>query len=153
MRAYKPAVHLATLGPIGHSLPAPGTWGSIAAALLAPFAFTPMAPWLRGAVLILLLGAGTYASASAEDAFRCKDPQAVIIDEFAGQLCVFLLVANPHPFTIAAGLVLFRLFDIAKPWPVGASETWFPGGFGVMIDDILAGAYGLLGLHLLLALF
>lgn len=153
MKGYNPAVHLATLGPIGYLRPAPGTWGSIAAALLAPFVFTPMAPWLRGTALILLVGVGTYASASAEDAFRCKDPQAVIIDEFAGQLCVFLLVSNPHPFTIAAGLVLFRLFDITKPWPVGASETWFPGGLGVMLDDILAGAYGLLGLHLLLALF
>lgn len=153
MKAYTPAVHLATLGPIGYLRPAPGTWGSITAALLAPFVFTPLAPWLRGTVLILLVGVGTYAAASAEESLQCKDPQAVIIDEVAGQLCVFLLVPDPHFLTIAAGLVLFRLFDITKPWPVGASETWFPGGFGVMIDDILAGAYGLLGLHLLLALF
>jgi phosphatidylglycerophosphatase A len=48
--------------------------------------------------------------------------------------------------------VLFRLFDILKPWPVGASESWFTEGVGVMADDLLAGAYALLVLHLVLTL-
>ena len=153
MRVDNAAVHFATLGPIGYLQPGPGTWGSIAAAILAPFLFTPLSFGIRALPLILLIAAGAYASTRAETSFRCKDPQAVIIDEFAGQLLVFLLVKNPGPLVLAAGLGLFRLFDILKPWPVGASEDWFQGGTGVMMDDILAGAYALLALHLLIFLF
>jgi phosphatidylglycerophosphatase A len=147
------AVHLATLGPIGYLRPAPGTWGSVAAALAAPFLLIPLPVWLRGFVLVLVSGAGVLAAGRAEHALQCKDPRAVVIDEFAGQLLVFLLIPEPDPLTLAVGLVLFRLFDITKPWPVGASEAWFSGGAGIMVDDILAGGYALLGLHLLLALF
>jgi phosphatidylglycerophosphatase A len=99
-----------------------------------------------------VVGLGIHASARAIAAFNAKDPEAVIIDEFAGQLLVFLLVRDPGASTIAAGLVLFRLFDILKPWPVGASESWFTEGVGVMADDLLAGAYALLVLHLVLTL-
>jgi len=153
MKTDRTAVYLATLGPIGYLRPAPGTWGSAAAAIVAPFVFTPLAPWLRGLALLLLTGVGILAAHRAEHSLQCRDPQAVVIDEFAGQLLVFLLVRDPSPLTIAAGLALFRLFDIIKPWPVGASETWFSGGAGIMVDDLLAGAYALLALHLLLALF
>lgn len=153
MKTDKTAVHLATLGPLGYLRPAPGTWGSVAAVLVAPFLFTPLPPWIRGGVLLILLIAGAFASAKAEAFFSCKDPQAVIIDEFAGQLLVFLLVREPGPLVLACGLGLFRLFDILKPWPVGASESWFQGGLGVMADDLLAGFYALLLLHLLLAFF
>lgn len=153
MRMDKTATYLATLGPIGYLRPGPGTWGSVAAALAAPFLFTPLSPWIRGLALILLTGVGVLVSDRAEHTLQGKDPQAVVVDEFAGQLLVFLLVQDPDPLTIVAGLGLFRLFDIFKPWPVGASETWFSGGAGIMVDDILAGVYALLALHLLLALF
>jgi phosphatidylglycerophosphatase A len=119
---------------------------------LSPLFFTPLTPWIRGLILLLVVGLGIHASARAIAAFNAKDPEAVIIDEFAGQLLVFLLVRDPGASTIAAGLVLFRLFDILKPWPVGASESWFTEGVGVMADDLLAGAYALLVLHLVLTL-
>ena len=150
MRADRAAVHLATLGPMGY-LPGPGTWGSVAATLAAPFLFIPLPLWIKCLFLILLIAVGTRFASRAEAAFHCKDPKAVIIDEFAGQLLVFLLVRDPGPVTLLAGLGLFRLFDITKPWPVGASEGWFAGGTGIMVDDLFAGAYALLALHLLLA--
>lgn len=152
MRMDKAAVHLATLGPIGYLHPAPGTWGSAAAVLLAPFLYTPLPLEGKILVLICLVPAGIYASNRAEAFFRRKDPRPVVIDEFAGQLLVFLLVQEPGPLLLAGGLGFFRLFDILKPWPVGASEAWFSGGTGVMLDDILAGAYALLALHILLIL-
>jgi len=65
----------------------------------------------------------------------------VVIDELVGQWLTFLPLAAPTTFELVAGFFLFRAFDILKPPPVRASENWLPGGFGVMIDDVLAGIY------------
>jgi phosphatidylglycerophosphatase A len=70
-----------------------------------------------------------------------EDPGAVVIDEVAGQWLV-LAVAPLDVWYFAAAFVLFRVFDIAKPWPVSWADRRIKGGFGVMFDDILAGLYG-----------
>lgn len=141
-------MQLATLGPIGRIPFAPGTWGSMAAVLVVPWLLGPLSWVWKLLLLLVLFLLGAWACGSAEKLLGEKDPGAVVIDEFAGQLLVFALCSPAATWQLAAGFVLFRALDILKPWPVGASETWLPAGFGVMLDDLLAGAYA--GIILLL---
>ncbi|OGR34905.1 MAG: hypothetical protein A2051_01775 [Desulfovibrionales bacterium GWA2_65_9] len=146
------ALCIATLGPVGRMPKAPGTWGSAAALLLAPWVFNPLPlPWRLG-VLALILVLGTWAAARAEVLLGQEDPGCVVVDELLGQWTAFA------PFHLATGLTggasswnattplellvlfgLFRLFDILKPWPIRAVERGVPGGLGVMLDDLVAG--------------
>lgn len=142
----------------GRSPLAPGTAGSLAAAVLAPWLFLPLPLMWRGVVLAGIFVVGGIAATRVEKVLRKKDPGLVIIDEVLGQWITYL------PFGVAGGLpmidwwglglgfVLFRIFDILKPVPVRQSEDWLPSGFGVMIDDTLAGGYALLGMWGLLAI-
>ncbi len=119
---------------------APGTWGSLAA---LPFAWLvldflgPAALAAAGAALFLTgcWTAEVYARRTSE-----TDPDSVVIDEVAGQFLV-LAAAPLHVGWFLAGLVLFRLADILKPWPVSWADRRVPGGFGVMLDDALAAIY------------
>ncbi len=144
------ALNIATLGPIGNLPKAPGTWGSAAALLLAPWLFIPFSTTTRALILLGILLVGALASTWAEGILEAKDPGCVIIDELLGQWTALLFLANATALTLLAGFVLFRLFDIAKPWPIKRVETIFPGGLGVMLDDVLAGLYAMAGLHILL---
>ncbi len=144
---------LATLGPAGRMRTAPGTWGSLVASILAPFLFLPLPLWGRAAVLLLLFPLGSWCADKAEKSLCCKDPSCVVVDELWGQWITLLpLAASDTPWIIPAFL-FFRLFDITKPWPVRASERWLPGGWGIMIDDGLAGLYAMMALLLCRALF
>ena len=146
------ATLVATFFGIGRLRPGPGTWGSIAALvlwaaiayLLSPSLRTPVAIVL--AVLVTLIGipaATLVARASA-----VKDPQFVVIDEVAGQLIT--LIAVPLAWqTFLAGLILFRAFDIVKPSPIRQLER-LPEGTGIVLDDVAAGIFALVAMHLLL---
>jgi phosphatidylglycerophosphatase A len=139
-------VALATWFGTGRLRPAPGTWGSAAAAILAlPVLGLADADTAR----FILLGctaaatwAGVACAAAAARHFAIADPPEVVIDEVAG-VWLALLVMPAHLLSqpclaVAAAFVLFRVFDIAKPWPV----TWcehLPGGWGIMADDLAAG--------------
>ncbi|NJB67361.1 phosphatidylglycerophosphatase A [Desulfobaculum xiamenense] len=138
------ATAFATLGPVGHLPKAPGTWGSAVAVIAAPFLFLPFSPLTRCIILAALFVVGGLASGRAETVIGSKDPGCVIIDEVLGQWMVFALFPIMTTWQILLGFALFRLFDITKPWPVHSAETWLPGGFGVMIDDLLAGCYAAL---------
>ena len=84
---------------------------------------------------------GIWASGRATKLFRNKDPQQAVIDEIIGQLLVFLFVPfNISWVLIAAGFLLFRLFDIWKPYPIDSLQN-LPAGIGVCADDILAAVY------------
>jgi phosphatidylglycerophosphatase A len=72
-----------------------------------------------------------------------QDPGAIVIDEVAAQWLV-LLPAPPHPLPYVVAFVLFRLFDIWKPWPVGLVDHRVHGGLGIMLDDLLAAVYAVL---------
>lgn len=145
--------NLATMGPIGFLPKAPGTWGSLVAALLAPFLFLSLPLMLRPAVLMVVLAVGVHACSRAEIVLGKKDPGCVIWDELFGQWIALLpLSANAPWWLIAAGFVLFRIFDIFKPWPVRQIELKYEGGLGVMLDDGAAGIYAFLGVWLLLNL-
>lgn len=146
----KTALYMATLGPIGHLPKMPGTWGSLAAAIAAPWLFLPFEVSVRAALLILILAVGSWASTEAEKALNQKDPGCVIIDELFGQWLTMLPFAALSPSHVATAFILFRIFDITKPWPIKRAETFFPKGLGVMIDDGVAGIYAGAVLYFLL---
>ena len=142
----------ATFFGVGTLRPAPGTWGSLATVLLwaAIAHFTPADTRLSlsiglAAFAILI---GIPAATEVSRALRIKDPQFVVIDEVAGQL-ITLIGAPVHWKALLAGLILFRTFDITKPWPVRRLEK-LPEGTGIMMDDVAAGVFGLIIMQLLL---
>lgn len=135
----KNPVHLLALGlGSGLSPKAPGTMGSIAALLLLWLAGPAFAPWHWLIALIASL-VGIPICAYCSNALGGVDHKAIVWDEFAGAwLAVMFLPFNPLWWL--AAFVLFRLFDIAKPWPVGWADKKVHGGLGIMLDDILAGS-------------
>ena len=130
------AKSLATLGPIGTSLPAPGTWGSAVALGTGYFILSAGWFWMAAATLIALF-IGVWASHHYETVTGKTDASEVIIDEVAGQWSV-LLVAPLSFEGFIASFLLFRAFDILKPFPVNKAEA-IKGGMGVMADDMVAG--------------
>jgi phosphatidylglycerophosphatase A len=147
-------VQIATLGPLGR-LKAPGTWGSAAGllwwALVVRLAHQKGGPhefvFDSLVVLTAILLCGVAAAFIGK-----KDPSEVILDEFAAMPLVFLF--NPYVYRndkislvfILLGFLLFRLFDITKPFGVKALEK-LPGGFGIVLDDVMAAIYANLALH------
>ena len=135
---------LATLGPIGTKLPAPGTFGSLAGlialwALLIPGAVEPIVIYSTFGVLAFL---AIPICGIAEKILGKEDPKEVILDEFVAQPLVFLAI----PFSkqgmemlllLGAGFALFRLFDILKPLGISRLQS-LSGGLGVVADDIAA---------------
>ncbi|MCL1939994.1 MAG: phosphatidylglycerophosphatase A [Desulfovibrionaceae bacterium] len=141
-------LNYARVWPAGLSPVAPGTCGSLVAIVLAPFIFMPLPLWGRVLVLLFVLVTGTIASSRAEKILGRKDPSEAVIDEVLGQWITILPFAALLWWEYAAAFVLFRLFDITKPWPIWRLED-IEGGLGVMIDDVAAGIYALLCMVLL----
>ena len=152
------AVAVATVGGIGDLRPAPGTWASVAAgvgvlALVLSVPASVLTPvLLLAAVLATLAGLATAGIAARR--LGRGDPSQVVIDEVAGVLlaaaCIPAAALVREP-VLAVGLavVFFRVFDIAKPWPVASCER-LPGALGIMADDLVAGLLaGLLAASLL----
>jgi phosphatidylglycerophosphatase A len=150
---------LATMYGVGLIKWAPGTAGSLVAALLAYPLLMQMDGWrwlLLGAALLTILGtlsADRYMKAHHTH----HDPSEIVVDEWAGQwltyaifptYSVWLGETNPSAMMLAtdmqvlthlvAGFLLFRLFDILKPWPISLVDRKVKGGFGVMVDDLVA---------------
>lgn len=126
---------------------APGTFGSLAALI----------PWLALrelplAYYLLALAAsfalGCWACDWAMRKLGVDDPGLVVWDEFVG-LWIALIAAPAGWLYMLAGFVLFRVFDIAKPWPVSWADRRLHGGFGTMLDDVFAGLYALAGVQAL----
>lgn len=139
---WHPASLLATWFGSGLLPRAPGTWGSLAA---LPVAFL-IAAWggtwglLAATAVATLAGvwaAGVYAARSGQ-----QDPQAVVIDEVAGQWLALVPVAHHQDLRLyAVAFLAFRFFDIVKVWPAGRIDRELKGGWGIMLDDIVAGLY------------
>jgi len=145
------ATTFASVGPFG-KLPISGTWGSAVAAVAAPFLFMPAPMPVRVLIIALVFVGGGLACDIVEKNLCRKDPGLCVIDEVLGQWITYMFFCQLTPWQLFWGFVLFRVFDILKPPPVRASENWMPGGFGVMLDDALAGIYSAMALGLLLAL-
>jgi len=119
---------------------APGTWGSLAALPFAWIILSYADPGLLAFASVALFALGVWASDVALRETQTTDPGWIVIDEVVGQWLTLLAA----PFSVAgfiAGFVLFRLFDIWKPFPIRVVERRLEGGFGVMADDVLAAIY------------
>ncbi len=139
---------LATLFGVGRFPGAPGTAASAAAAVLYALVLHRW-PWpfyLLFLVALFLLGAATSAAYAAE--VGQADPRPVVIDEAFGQLLALFLVPGAW-LPLAAAFLLFRFFDIIKPFPIRKLEH-LPGGWGIMADDAAAGAAAGIIVHLIM---
>jgi phosphatidylglycerophosphatase A len=130
---------------------APGTMGTLVA---VPFALLlkQLPGFAYGAVLAALFLAGVWICGAASRALGRHDPGGIVWDEMVGYWLTVALLPPAWGWWLAA-FVLFRLFDILKPWPIRQAERSLGGGWGIMLDDVLAALYALLaleGLQLLL---
>lgn len=137
---------IATGAGSGNLPVAPGTWGSAVGVLLW-LLLSRLGPMPYFAVIGVLFIIGVFCAGAAEKIVDQGDPAIVVIDEIVGQLIALSLIPAT-PLTIFAGFLLFRFFDIVKPFPVGWIDQHLHGGLGIMLDDVVAGLYALLVLHL-----
>lgn len=141
----KLAVLIATVGGLGYAPVAPGTFGSAAGILI--YWLTRGWPTAWQLALIAVVSAlGIWAATRAETHFGREDPGAVVIDEVAGQLVTLAFTGAGLTATILAFFV-FRILDIIKPFPADRFER-LHGGTGIMADDLMAGVYGCVIVHL-----
>lgn len=147
----KHPAHFLALGfGAGLAAKAPGTWGTLVA---LPFFF--LTHYLGGQIAVLLAAAiffvaGIWAAGVTGRALGVSDHGGIVVDEIAAFLLVLAFVPAPvNILGIAIAFLLFRLFDIVKPWPVNVADRLIKGGFGVMFDDVLAAIYAIIGLWLL----
>jgi phosphatidylglycerophosphatase A len=133
---------------VGYFPVAPGTAGSlVGVGIVLGLGLLPVAPaWHSTAVAvaaILLMVVGAGAAGRAETFFGRVDPGQVVIDEVVGQMIALVAWPVAGWKTYMAGFILFRFFDIVKPFPARRCER-IAGGWGIMLDDVVAGAYSLL---------
>ena len=142
------AILLATVGYVGHCPIAPGTAGSAAALVLyAALRMAGSPPAADLGVVVLLFVVGCWAGSVAERHYGRTDPGAVVLDEVIGMLLTLWLIPVTWMGALV-GFLLFRLFDIVKPFPARQCER-LHGGLGIMADDAVAGLYGNLALRLI----
>ena len=143
------AVWTATAAGLGRLRPAPGTWGSLPALFFAWPVLVLTDGWWTSAIcatlalVVALLG--WWVVPAAGRAFDRDDPGEVVIDEVAGLLATYAClpwwnatILQADWLILVAGFVVFRLFDILKPWPISACDAWH-GVHGIMADDLVAG--------------
>lgn len=143
-------LHLLALGlGTGLSPRAPGTAGTLVGVALY-LALPPMALWAYAALVVVTFAAGVWLCERTARALGVHDHPAIVWDEVVGYL-ITMAGAPTGWVWVVVGFALFRLFDVAKPWPVSLADRRVHGGLGIMLDDVLAGLYGLAALQLLAA--
>ncbi len=143
--------HLLSLGfGAGLAPRAPGTAGTLVA--IPFFLLLAQLPWYTYlAVVGAAFALGVYLCHYTSEALGVHDHSAIVWDELVGYWITMIAIPPSWPWIIG-GFVLFRLFDIVKPWPVRLADKRMSGGFGIMFDDVLAGLYALACMHLILLL-
>jgi phosphatidylglycerophosphatase A len=146
LSATRLAVFIATVGYAGYFPIAPGTAGSAAGLLVYALVWWTHSVAVEVALMAVVCVAGVWAASRAERHFGGIDPGPVVIDEVAGMLITLAFI----PVSVSGalvGFVLFRVFDVIKPYPAGRLER-LHGGFGIMADDAMAAVYANLSLRL-----
>ncbi len=140
---------VATLG-VGKIPKAPGTWGSLVAVLIW-WAIKPASLSFALSLIIIAFLLGWAAAHYYEKWTEQHDPKEIVVDELVGMWIALLItpfldpqVPVAHGVFYFVGFVLFRLFDIAKPFPIGWIDRNVPGAFGTMVDDVAAGVAALI---------
>ncbi len=145
----KAALALSTWFGTGLLPVAPGTFGTIATTPLI-LGLNILGIWYSALALVSISAIAVWVSDVSQDLLDRRDPPEVVIDEVAGFLVTMFLL--PHTWlALAMGFVLFRFFDILKPYPVKQVER-IRGGFGIVMDDLLAGFYANVGVRIILFL-
>ncbi|MBE3132242.1 MAG: phosphatidylglycerophosphatase A [Acidobacteria bacterium] len=142
------ALLLSSFGFTGYCPIAPGTAGSAAGLLLFAAVRFAGSPVLEAATILAVTAAGVWSAGVTERHLGVEDPGVVVIDEVAGMLLTLAFVPVGWG-GVVVGFVLFRLFDIIKPYPCSRAER-LRGGWGIVADDVVAGLYGNLVLRLAL---
>ncbi len=135
---------------------APGTWGSLAAIPFAYIVSVYTCPYALIFGIIALFFIGIWASDKIEESVQKKDPGFIVVDEVVGQWIALLplpflySILDPNSFYFFSApiavlaFIAFRIFDIWKPWPVNYADKNVHGGYGIMLDDVIAGMYALI---------
>jgi len=145
----KNPIHFLSLGFGSGLMPkAPGTFGTLAA-LPVYLLMANLSLLIYTLIVVALFGLGVYLCQKTTDELKVHDHSGIVFDEIVG----FLITMIAVPLTwqwIIAGFMLFRLFDIVKPWPISWLDRKVHGGLGIMLDDVLAGVFALIVMHLAL---
>ncbi len=140
----------ATFFGVGYFPLAPGTVTSAIIVLLYKFFLHRLSWPVYLLLFFLLFGLGTFVADVYSRMVKKEDPRTVVIDEAAGQF-IALFLLGPQWTLCVASFLLFRIFDIVKPFPIKKAET-FPGGFGIMLDDVVAAIFAGILINLVLLL-
>lgn len=143
------AVFIATVGYCGYFPIAPGTVGSAAGLLFYGLVWWTGSPLVEVGLILTLFVAGVWAGTTAERYFGGVDPGPIVLDEVVGMLITLAFLPGLGWSGALAGFVLFRIFDVIKPYPAGRFEQ-LHGGLGVMADDAMAAVYANVCLRVLL---
>ena len=135
---------VATALGAGYAPKAPGTFGSAVGLLL--WLMLPHVLWIQLAVILGVAVVGSWSGTVAEEHFKRSDPGEVVVDEVVGMMVTLVLNSAGGFGWMLVAFLLFRAFDIVKPFPVRHFER-LPGGIGIMADDLMAGVYANLALR------
>ena len=150
--SMKNPVHFLALGFGSGLVPVmPGTFGSLAAIPLLLLCMSLSTPSFIAVTLIASV-VGIYLCGKTADDMQVHDHGSIVWDEIAGMFVTFLFLPLTAS-TLVLGFLLFRLFDILKPWPIGIIDKRLHGGTGIMLDDLLAGAMACACLHICVTLY
>ena len=126
---------------------APGTFGTLAAVPLF-LLMSGLTPLVYALLVLVVCIAGVYICGKAASDVGVHDHGAIVWDEFAGFFITMFMVPVTWQSVLVC-FILFRIFDIAKPWPISIADKKLTGGFGIMFDDVLAGLFALIIMHLI----
>ena len=142
------AVFVATVAYCGYFPIAPGTVGSAAGLIVYLLIWWAQSPVVEVGLIVALFAAGIWAGTTAERYFGGIDPGPIVIDEVVGMLMTLAFIPVGWSGAIA-GFVLFRIYDVVKPYPAGRFER-LHGGLGVMADDAMAAVYANISLRIVM---
>ena len=131
---------LATGGYLGHMPIAPGTFGSLPGLLIC-LGMSGISLGYAILFALVLTGVAIGIAQQAKELIGGRDPGSIVIDEITG-MTVTLLGIPLTPFSLILGFLVFRGFDILKPFPIRLLDHKVPGGAGIVLDDVMAGVYG-----------